>query len=531
MRHRLPFAALLALLIPFTWLTVVRLSARADGPAVQDCARLRSLALVDTVIESADTVPGPSFTPPGATAPLTGLPAFCRVVAVTKPAVRFEVWLPRDGWTGRFQGVGNGANAGSISYGALAAALKRGYAAASTDTGHATSNARDGSWALGHPELVADFGHRALHVTTENAKHLTAAFYGRAAERSYYVGCSTGGRQGLMEAQRYPDDYDGIVAGAPAANWTRFQAGGHLWVVLALNKDPESYVPASKLPLINDAVNAACDARDGVADGVLDDPRTCRFDPGTLTCRQGQDPVSCLTDKQVKAVRDVWSGPHNKAGLVYPPYMRGAEAEGGWASYTTGKGPLTGNHWEQAENVFKYMIFENPAWDFRTFDYDRDVAFVDAKLASTMNAFDPDLAGLQRRGAKMILYHGWNDPSISPVNTVNYYESVVARLQGKDSRARAEERAKAFVRLFMVPGMLHCSGGPGPDRFDMLSAMEQWVEHGIAPDTVPASHLKNGVVDRTRPLCAYPKVAVYKGAGSSDDAANFSCQVPAAPRQ
>ena len=490
------------------------------------CASLASIALPDSTIRSATEVALASFTPSGSAA-LTGLPPFCRVAGVTKPAVQFEVWLPLANWNGKFQGVGNGANAGSLSYPAMAAALTRGYATASTDTGHATRNARDASWAVGHPELMIDFGYRALHVTTENAKAIVQAFYRQPASHSYFTSCSTGGRQALMEAQRFPADYDGIIAGDPAANWSRFQTGGHLWIALALNKDPESYIPTSKLRLIDEAVTAACDAIDGITDGVLDDPRKCTLDPQVLTCRDGKDPASCLTAKQVKAVKDIWSGPKNSKGeQVYPGYMPGAEATGGWASYMTGSGPLSGNHWEQSDNVLKYMVFENPQWDFRTFDFDKDVAFTSAKLGTALDAFDPDLTRFNRRGGKLILYHGWNDASISPLNTINYYESVVSFLQGSQSRQQAEAQAQTFVRLFMVPGMLHCSGGPGPNTFDMLSALENWVEKQSPPERVIASHSTSGVVDRTRPLCVYPKVAGYTGRGSTNDAANFTCQAP-----
>lgn len=490
------------------------------------------MAWPDTTITLAEEVEG-AFAAPGAPA-LNSLPRFCRVAATTKPAVRFEVWLPLANWNGKFQGVGNGANAGSIVYGAMATALRRGYATASTDTGHATSNARDGAWAMGHPGLVVDFAYRAVHVTADHAKKIVEALYRQGPSHSYFMSCSTGGRQALMEAQRFPDDYDGIIAGAPAANWTRFQTGGHLWVALALNKDPESYIPASKLPAIEKAVNAACDTIDGIADGVLDDPRACRFDPQALACAAGQDSASCLTSKQVKAVRDIWSGARNSSGAqVYPGYSRGAESAGGWAAYMAGTGPLTGNHWEQAVNVLKYLVFENPKWDFRTFDYDRDVRFAADKLGRDFDAFDPDLTRFQARGGKLILYHGWNDPSISPLNTINYYDQVVAFLQKTEnslSREQAEARATQFVRLFMVPGMLHCSGGPGPSAFDMLSALETWVEQRRAPDRVLASHVVDGVVDRTRPLCVYPNVAVHTGRGSTDEAANFVCRAPA-PRE
>src|SRR5262245_2279149 len=245
------------------------LGAQDRAPADSACAKLAALTLPETTITSAELVAGPTFSPTTGSRALGNLPAFCRVRATSQPAVRFEVWLPVSGWNQKFQGVGNGANAGSISYDAMAGALRRGYAVASTDTGHATTNGRDAPWALGHPELMTDFAHRGLHITTQHGKAIVQHFYGQPASRAYYVGCSTGGRQGLMEAQRYPDDYDGLVAGAPAANWTRFQAGGHLWAVLALNRDPESYVPASKLPLITAGVNAACDAAGGVEDGVL----------------------------------------------------------------------------------------------------------------------------------------------------------------------------------------------------------------------------------------------------------------------
>ncbi|MGC4080916.1 MAG: tannase/feruloyl esterase family alpha/beta hydrolase [Vicinamibacterales bacterium] len=269
------------------------LGAQAPPPSPSSCDALATIGLPDTTITKVETRQPGSFTPPAGRT-LSNLPGFCRVAATSAPAVRFEVWLPLSTWNGKFQGVGNGANAGSISYDAMGTALRRGYAVASTDTGHQTTNGRDAQWALGHPELVEDFGHRALHITTEHAKAIVTSFYRQAASRSYYVGCSTGGRQGLMEAQRYPQDYDGLITGAPAANWTRFQAGGHLWAVLALNKDPESYVPAAKLPIIEKAVNAACDAMDGVADGVLNEsaPVPLRCAGARLPKRSGSVAVS-----------------------------------------------------------------------------------------------------------------------------------------------------------------------------------------------------------------------------------------------
>jgi feruloyl esterase len=501
----------------------------AAAPGAAGCASLTAMTLPDTTIKSSTEVSGPTFTPSGGedNRPLNGLPPFCRIVGVTKPAINFEVWLPLNNWNGKYQGVGNGANAGSISYPAMAAALKLGYATSSTDTGHSTTNARDARWAVGHPELVIDFAYRAIHVTAESAKKSVQAFYGQPASHAYFNSCSTGGRQALMEAQRFPQDYDGIIAGDPAANWTRFQTGGHLWLTSALNKDPESYIPTPKLKIVDDAVMAACDAIDGVKDGVLDDPRKCKLDPATLVCKAGQDPNSCLTAKQALAVKNIWSGVRNSAGrLIYPPYMPGNESAGGWASYMTGEGPRSGSHWVQSDNVLKYMVFENPNWDFRTFDWDKDFEFALAKLGKNMDAFDPNLTPFQQRGGKLLMYHGWSDPSISPLNSIDYYENVVTAMQGKQTHAQAVAKTEEFMRLFMVPGMLHCSGGPGPNSFDALSALDHWVDKKQAPDQMVASHSTRGAVDRTRPLCVYPRVAVYKGTGSTDAAENFTCQLP-----
>jgi hypothetical protein len=511
-----------------SWLAKpARFSAAAQpvaSAAPSKCASLATMALPDTAITTAEEVTDGSLAPRGSMR-LTGLPPFCRVAAVTKPAVKFEVWLPLANWNGKFQGVGNGANAGSISYAAMATALKRGYATASTDTGHETGNARDASWALGAPELVSDFGYRAIHVTAVNAKQIVERFYAEPAKHSYFFACSTGGRQGLMEAQRFPEDYDGIIAGAPAANWSHFQTGGHMWVASALNKDPQSYLPATKLRLLGDAVNAACDRLDGIADGVIADPRKCSFNPKALQCAAGKDDATCLTPKQVKAVSDIWSGAYTARGaLIYPGYMRGAEAApGGWDTTMTGEGPLSGTHWDQAVNVLKYMVFEKPDWDFQSFNVERDAAFAETKLGKTFDAFDPDLTRFRDRGGRLILYHGWNDPSISPLNTVNYYEKVIASLGRNGSAQQAQARAQEFARLFMVPGMLHCGGGPGPNSFDLLTSLEQWVEQQRPPERIIASHSTSGAVDRTRPLCAYPKVASYSGSGSTDDAANFVC--------
>lgn len=520
MRQGLVYASVCAVLLA---------SASAVGVATPlapaSCASLQALQLPDTRIVSATEVGGPAFSPPGAGA-LNNLPSFCRVVGVTTPAVRFEVWLPLTNWNGKFQGVGNGGTAGVISYGAMATALRRGYATASTDTGHVSKDSADSSWALGRLDLVADFGYRGLHVMTDNGKTLTTAFYETPPRHSYYVGCSKGGQQGLMEAQRFPGDYDGLVAGAPANNSTRSYLAGHLWPALATEKDPGSYIPAANVPLLAAAVTAACDAVDGIKDGVLADPRACTFDPSVLACRAGQDPATCFSNKQITAVKEIWAGARSSAGdRIYPGTAPGAESgAGAWERYVTGAAPRSGRHFQLADGFLKYVIFDNPAYDFRTFNYDVDLPAALAKVGRLIDAVDPNLQPLEQRGAKLIVYHGWNDPSIPAQNSVNYYESVWSALAGGADRQAALARTQAFFRLFLVPGMQHCSGGPGTDRFDMLTALEHWVEKGVAPDRVIASHTTGDRVDRTRPLCMYPQVATYTGNGSTDEAANFVCR-------
>lgn len=356
-----------------------------------------------------------------------------------------------------------------------------------------------------------------------NGKAIVKEFYSRAAVHAYYVGCSKGGQQGMAEAQRYPDDYDGIVAGDPANNTTKFYAGAHLWYSLATLKDPDSYIPANKMSMLGGAVNAACDELDGIADGVLNDPRACKYDAAALTCTAGQDPALCFTPKQVAAVKMIWAGARTSKGeLLYPGLMPGGEAgPGGWASWTTGTAPFTSSHWNAADGFFKFMVFDNPTWDFKTFNPDTDVAIAEKKVGADLDAFDPDLAPFKNRGGKLISYHGFSDPDISPLNSINYYEQVTAAVGGS---------TQDYFRLFLVPGMQHCQGGPGPSQFDALAALERWVEQGVAPDTMTASHLTGGKVDRTRPLCAYPKVAKWKGTGSTDEAENFTCVAAAATR-
>ncbi len=508
--------------------TTTAASGAADVSGPMDCETLTGVTLANTTITLAETVPAGAFTPPGANQALE-LPGFCRVAATTQPAVNFEVWLPTEGWNGKFHTSGNGGMAGSISYSAMATALNRGYAASSTDTGHVRGDGGfDANWALNRPDLIEDFGHRSIHLTAVHGKAISEAFYGDAPNYAYYVGCSKGGQQGMMEAQRYPEDFDGLVVGDPAHMWTSFYASAHLWYALATLDNEDSYIPPEKVAILGDAVTAACDALDGIEDGVLDDPRKCQFDPGTLTCAAGQDESTCFTSAQVQAVKDIWSGPTTSTGdVLYPGLVPGGEAgRGGWTSWVTGQQAYAGTHFMAAEDFMRNMVFDDPEWDFRTWDYERDLPIALAKTGDALDADDPDLRPLRDRGGKLLVYHGWSDPDISPIGTIDYYEEVISLIGDGVNSDEALAATKEFFRLFMVPGMGHCRGGPGPDSFDALTAMEQWVEQGVAPEEMVASKMADGEVVRTRPLCTYPQVAEWNGTGSTDDAANFSCVMP-----
>ena len=420
----------------------------------------------------------------------------CRVAATLTPTsdsdIKIQVWMPVSGWNGKYQAVGNGGWSGSINTRAMAAAVQRGYAASSTDTGHSGGSA---SFAFGHPEKLIDYAYRSEHLMAVTAKAVIAAFYGKGPRLSYWNGCSAGGKQALKEAQMYPDDFDGIVAGAPAANWTG-RAGQSMWVALAVHKDEASYIPPAKYAAIHAAVLKACDSLDGVEDGVLENPRLCKFDPEALLCKSGDGP-DCLTAAQVEAARKIYSRSSRYAGLE-----RGSEL--GWGTWA---GPRP---FQIGVDYFRYIVHEDPNWDFRGMDFERDTARAEKLDSRRINATDPNLKPFFARGGKLIQYHGWNDPQIAPGNSVDYFESVA--------------RAPESYRLFMVPGMAHCGGGEGTSTFDMLAALEQWVEEKKAPERVIASRVRAGKAERTRPLCPYPQVAVYKGTGSTDEAESFACK-------
>jgi len=466
------------------------------------CERLTTVAVPHGTVTSAQSVDA------GALAQFATLPAFCRVAARLRPSedsdIKMELWLPAANWNGKFQEVGNGAFSGSIAEPAMAAALRRGYAAASTDTGHTGNTAR---FALGHPEKVIDFGWRAIHETAVASKAIVEAFYASAPRLSYFTGCSAGGRQALKEAQRFPADFDGIVAGAPGLDWTG-RAAQAVRVAQATEK-PAARLSKEDAALLHTAVLAACDALDGVKDGVIDDPTRCTFDPAALQCAS-EKTASCLAPAQVRTAKLLYDGRANpKTKREITALARGSEAgwtENGWTASARATGL----------DQFRFLVFRDPAWDVGAFDFDADIARAEAADNGTINALDPDLKAFFDRGGKLIQYHGWSDPQISPGNSTQYYSRVVKALGGAD-------RIAGSYRLFMAPGMGHCGGGDGPNTFDMLAALEQWVEQRTPPDRVIASHATGGAVDRTRPLCPYPQVAIYKGAGSTDDAASFAC--------
>jgi hypothetical protein len=514
-------------------------AALAASPArANDCASLMNAKLPDTTVTIAQSIPAGKFSPPYGS-PVDNLPAFCRVAGVIRPTsdsyIRFEVWMPAADWNGKLLSVGNGGFAGSIGFRSMADSLRRGYATAATDTGH-EGDAEDATWAFQHPEKVTDFGYRGLHATTQNAKSLIEAFYIRQPQHSYFDSCSDGGREALMEAQRFPDDFDGILAGAPAYFWTRLLGSGIDIMQAEYGRNPAGYIPAAKIPAIAAGALAACDALDGVKDGIISDPLRCHFDPAVLLCKD-TDSRSCLTAPQVASAKRIYGGQVNSPGKqVFPGLMPGAEdGPGGWVNWITGQAPGTAASQVYVENYFRYMVFGDGTWNILTANAETSEKAAEEKTAQALNATDPDLRRFQARGGKLILYHGWNDAAIPPSGTIEYYKSVIATM--------GSPVAESFVRLYMVPGMQHCTSGPGPNSFGQLGlttakgseygmydALEQWVEKSAAPAEVIATKYIGDDsakgVQITRPLCPYPQTAKYKGAGDTNDSANFVCASP-----
>jgi feruloyl esterase len=522
------------------------LAAIEPSLADQACSNLSALALPNTTIVSAVSVPeGKIPLPPifGNAPPLVA-PARCEVQAIARPTkdseIRLQVWLPVAGWNGKYLQVGNGGWAGTIDLTAMVDPLRRGYAVAATDNGHQSSGpVPNAAWAIGHPEKLIDFGYRAVHETSVQAKAIVRAHFGRDAARSYFSGCSDGGREALMEAQRYPEDFDGIIAGAPANNWSRLFTG-FVWNEQALAQSP---IPPAKLPVIQNAALTACDALDGVKDGLIEDPRACHFDPGSMLCK-ADDAPDCLMEGQVTTLRKIYSGPKNpRTGKqIFPGYPMGTEAIlGGWSPWIMPPGlqAMFGN------SYYGQAVFEQADWDFRTLNFDTDVEFGDSKAGPILNSTNPDLRSFRANGGKLIQYHGWGDAAISPLSSIEYYESVRAFLSRFPDGRRAKTDPMDFYRLFMVPGLAHCSGGIGPSDFGnarhstrtdaehhILTALEAWVEQGTAPARLIGSGTAGNDPAKplTRPLCPYPQTAHYRGTGDTSKAENFTCAAPAEAR-
>lgn len=492
-----------------------------EGMALEQGATLTSVAPV-----AAD-----SYQPAGRTTPIVNLPAFCLVKGQSRPSndslINFELWVPQEGWNGKLVATGNGGYSPSLSYNDMAYAMRQGYAALGGDTGHQSPDGNDMFWGVGHPEKIRDWGTRSIHAITAPAKTLIAHLQGKPAARAYYYGCSTGGHQGYAEVQDYPDDFDGVIAGAPGNNRTALNAE-FLWRYHSNrvpNTDTLILTPAKATLIYNSAV-AACDALDGVTDEVINDPRACtpaHFNVESLQCT-GADAADCLTADQVEAAKKIYQGPKNPrtGDLIYPGPSIGTES--GWRSYWGGSAPVRSDFWA-------LWVFDNPQWDWWTFDYDRDMTYALSKVGPLVDHVDPEISGFKTSGGKLLTYIGWNDPVVSPLDTIAYYEQV-RTLQG------SQQATDDFFRLFLAPGVGHCGGGAGPSVFgnggntapdptpanDLLMALDRWVEEGVAPERIIASRVANGTVTQTRPLCPYPKKAVYNGSGSTDDAANFTCQ-------
>lgn len=490
-----------------------------------DCSALAQLALDNGRVTSATLVeagkfapPAPAGAPPGVGAGnYANLPAFCRVEATLTPTpdsdIKVEVWLPAEGWNGKFVGIGNGVWAGQLSLSQLGPPLARGYAAATTDTGHSGSGL-SADWAVGHPEKLVDFGHRAVHLMTVTAKQAIAEFYGTPASTSFWDSCSTGGRQGLMAASRYPDDYDAISAMAPANPMTDLMTQS-MWASWVNKRSDGAQLNPASLGLIHQAVLQQCDALDGLEDGVIGRADACDFKPATLVCAAGAT-ENCISAPQAEAMQAIYDGVQGSDGSkLLPGWPRGAEMQ--LAALVMGPEPFP-----VASTYFKMLVHgDNPAWNWMGMDYAAEMQASRAYAADILNVSAESLAPFFAGGGKLLLSHGWNDGLIPANNSVKFYGELQA------ANAPADQ-----VRLFMAPGMEHCAGGEGPNSFDTLGTLDAWVSSGTAPELIVATRAPSPIPNApqlppmSRPLCPYPQVARYDGSGDTGAAENFSCQLP-----
>lgn len=506
-------------LFAMTILSNVSAVAGQAPPSPAACASMASLSLPNTTITAAQSVAAGAFTPPrsagggGNADAYKNLPAFCRVAATVKPTsdsnIKMEVWMPATGWKGTFQGNGSAGIGGSMPYGDLAASLRAGYATAGSDTGHEG----DSSYALDHPERVIDFGDRSGHEVPVKAKAVIAAFYGNGPQFSFINGCGGSAQTAQLAAQKYPNDYDAIAI----TGWSdkTHHIFHQMWMWDATHKDEASYIPAEKFTMLNKAVIQACDALDGVNDGVLENPRLCKFDPEQIQCAAGANAPNCLTSPQVQAVRKIYAGPKDPVTFqqIFPGPQPGSELT--WYRFVNGQRPF-----DLSADFFKYFVFKDANWDHikRPVNFHSDVALSDKPENLVANAANPDIRQFIARGGKLLMWEGWSDTSIPPDAAIDYYGSVVST-----SGARS---AKDSVRLFMVPGKIHCGFEGSHGTFDVGAELKKWVDTGKAPDRIIISGVAEGNVARTRPLCPYPQVATYTGNGNTNDAASFTCNTP-----
>ena len=507
------------------------------------CEELSNLRLENTVISLAKTMPAGPFEAQGlAPSMLThlDLPSYCRVAGSIHPTsdsdIKFEVWMPASGWNGRYQQLGNGGLAGVIDHVGLASTLKRGAAAAATDDGHMSQSVLDAEWAVGHPEKLRDYGDRAVHLTAKIGQQLVRAYYSKAASHTYFIGCSEGGRESLMEAQRYPEDFDGYLVGAPA-DFVNYNIE-KINVVRALRTLPaDQQLGPAQLKALSSKVLERCDALDGVKDGVLRDPRECKFDPGDMLCNAGENRDSCLTPSQAKAIKQIYDAKDAKTEAQIANGFSGTLG----TEYVTWPGMLAGA--ESAIPRISTLFYDDPNFDPTTLD----LAKVARDTAARIAPIDPDLSRARSLGRKIIVFQGWADPDVSAHDSLAYFDAVTKRMGPS---------LGDFYRFFLVPGMEHCMGVPGPGAnniglsglslglltpqladadHDWTLALERWVEQGKAPDRMIATEFDNpatagpsvqmtGRIKSTRPVCVYPKRAVYRGSGSQSDAASFSCE-------
>ena len=498
----------------FTVALLAHLPVSAQVYAAGSCEGLMSLKLPAATVTQARIQPASAADVKTITGPgrAVSTPEYCSVGATLRPSpdseIKMEIWMPVSGWNGKYQAVGNGAFNGTIGYPAMTSALARGYATSSTDTGHTGGGA---AWAVGHPEKVVDFGWRAMHETAVASKAIIEAYYGGAPKFSYFNGCSAGGRQAMKAAQRFPADFNGIIAGAPGLDWTGRSAQA-VRIAKHLEQNEAARLGEPQRRVLHSAVLSACDLLDGVKDGVLENPKQCKFDPGVLECR-GSDTSSCLTAPQVETARMIYSAAVNpKSKRAVSGLEPGSEL--GWTDLGwTASARATGL------DQFRFLVFADPKWTIDKFNWDTDIVAAEERDNDTINALDPNLRTFIGTGGKLIQYHGWSDPQIAPAGVTQYYERAVQAAGGRNN-------VHGSYRLFMAPGMGHCGGGDGPNTFDMVAALERWVEAGIAPNHVRATISRpTANLDRSRPLCPFPEVAVYNGTGSTDDAANFTCRM------